>query len=197
VNPSPAGSRSRETTGSLVQQRLLPERRSAELLLRGKYLALLQAEGFEAGRLVFHGRLERLSEPRAFARLLQDAREKKWVVYANGGRRRPGDGGDGLGAAVRGQSRAERGALLPAARLRAPAAAEGDRQSTALLPGRRDGRGWPQLAPVLTQSIDWTLIRQQFDQMVKYTTALRDGEQPAGRPPGEHAGAAPAAPSAC
>jgi TnpA family transposase len=35
---------------------------------------------------------------------------------------------------------------------------------------------WPNLAPVLsTKTIDWDLIRQQYDQIVKYTTALRLG----------------------
>jgi TnpA family transposase len=31
------------------------------------------------------------------------------------------------------------------------------------------------LEPVLTRAIDWILIRQQYDQMVKYATALRLG----------------------
>ncbi|MEI5100225.1 Tn3 family transposase [Streptomyces sp. PmtG] len=35
---------------------------------------------------------------------------------------------------------------------------------------------WPQLGPVLSKkTIDWELIRQQYDQIVKYTTALRLG----------------------
>lgn len=35
---------------------------------------------------------------------------------------------------------------------------------------------WPNLASVLsTKTIDWDLIRQQYDQIVKYTTALRLG----------------------
>ncbi|MGH3778983.1 MAG: Tn3 family transposase [Pseudonocardiaceae bacterium] len=35
---------------------------------------------------------------------------------------------------------------------------------------------WPQLAPVLSnRAIDWDLITQQYDQMVKYATALRLG----------------------
>ncbi len=29
--------------------------------------------------------------------------------------------------------------------------------------------------PILTKPIDWDLIRQQYDQMVKYATALRLG----------------------
>jgi TnpA family transposase len=33
----------------------------------------------------------------------------------------------------------------------------------------------PHLQPVLTKPIDWELIRQQYDQMVKYATALRLG----------------------
>lgn len=35
---------------------------------------------------------------------------------------------------------------------------------------------WPHLAPVLsTKTINWELITQQYDQIVKYTTALRLG----------------------
>ena len=34
---------------------------------------------------------------------------------------------------------------------------------------------YPNLQPVLTRPIDWDLIRQQYDQMVKYATALRLG----------------------
>jgi TnpA family transposase len=34
---------------------------------------------------------------------------------------------------------------------------------------------YPNLEPVLTRAIDWILIRQQYDQMVKYATALRQG----------------------
>jgi TnpA family transposase len=37
------------------------------------------------------------------------------------------------------------------------------------------GEAWSRLSPILARSIDWTLIRQQYDQMVKYTTALRIG----------------------
>lgn len=48
------------------------------------------------------------------------------------------------------------------ARLYRPAAGEDER--------------WPHLAPVLSpKTIDWELIRQQYDQIVKYTTALRLG----------------------
>jgi TnpA family transposase len=34
---------------------------------------------------------------------------------------------------------------------------------------------YPNLQPILTKSIDWELIAQQYDQMVKYATALRIG----------------------
>jgi TnpA family transposase len=39
--------------------------------------------------------------------------------------------------------------------------------------GQPDAYNAPQL--VLTKPIDWELIRQQYDQMIKYTTALRLG----------------------
>lgn len=34
---------------------------------------------------------------------------------------------------------------------------------------------YPNLQPILTRAINWDLIRQQYDQMVKYATALRLG----------------------
>jgi TnpA family transposase len=34
---------------------------------------------------------------------------------------------------------------------------------------------YPSLQPVLTRAIHWDLIRQQYDQMIKYATALRLG----------------------
>jgi TnpA family transposase len=34
---------------------------------------------------------------------------------------------------------------------------------------------YPRLAPVLSRPIDWELIRRQYDEMVKYATALRLG----------------------
>ena len=34
---------------------------------------------------------------------------------------------------------------------------------------------YPNLQPILTRAINWELIRQQYDQMVKYATALRLG----------------------
>jgi TnpA family transposase len=39
--------------------------------------------------------------------------------------------------------------------------------------GRSDD--YPNLQPVLTRPIDWELIRRQYDEMVKYATALRLG----------------------
>ena len=41
-------------------------------------------------------------------------------------------------------------------------------------PAAGEDEKWPHLAPVLsTKTIDWDLTRQQYDQIVKYTTALR------------------------
>lgn len=37
------------------------------------------------------------------------------------------------------------------------------------------GAEYPHLQPVLTRTIDWKLIKEQYDQMVKYATALRLG----------------------
>jgi TnpA family transposase len=36
-------------------------------------------------------------------------------------------------------------------------------------------RAYPSLQPVVTRAIDWALIAQQYDQMIKYATALRLG----------------------
>ena len=76
------------------------------------------------------------------------------------------------------QPRPERGGIrvLPAARLRAAAAPEGDRAADAYIFRGRGGRAisqsgsrsWP--AP-----IDWVLIEQQYDEMIKYAAALRIG----------------------
>jgi TnpA family transposase len=38
-----------------------------------------------------------------------------------------------------------------------------------------DKESYPHLKPVLTRPINWDLIRQQYEQMVKYATALRLG----------------------
>jgi TnpA family transposase len=40
-------------------------------------------------------------------------------------------------------------------------------------PGNADA--YPNLQPLLTQPLNWALIRQQYDEMIKYTTALRFG----------------------
>ena len=40
-------------------------------------------------------------------------------------------------------------------------------------PGHVDA--YPNLQPILTQPINWALIRHQYDDMIKYTTALRLG----------------------
>lgn len=43
-------------------------------------------------------------------------------------------------------------------------------------PAAGEDETWPRLAPVLsTKTIGWDLIAQQYDQIVKYTTALRLG----------------------
>ncbi|MBN3870129.1 Tn3 family transposase [Nostoc sp. JL33] len=43
------------------------------------------------------------------------------------------------------------------------------------LPINGSGSDYPNLQPVLTRTINWDLIRQQYDQMIKYATALRLG----------------------
>jgi TnpA family transposase len=43
------------------------------------------------------------------------------------------------------------------------------------LPSAGHAARYPQLALVLTRAIDWELIRQQYDDLVKYATALRSG----------------------
>jgi TnpA family transposase len=47
--------------------------------------------------------------------------------------------------------------------------------STRLYRPDADDGAYPHLAPVLTRPIHWDLITQQYDQMVKYATALRLG----------------------
>ncbi len=42
-------------------------------------------------------------------------------------------------------------------------------------PSSGNADAYPHLEPILTRPINWDLIRQQYDQMVKYTTALRLG----------------------
>ena len=34
---------------------------------------------------------------------------------------------------------------------------------------------YPNLEPVLTRAINWELIIQQYDEMIKYATALKQG----------------------
>jgi TnpA family transposase len=43
------------------------------------------------------------------------------------------------------------------------------------LPAAGTADAYPHLQPVLEKAIDWALIAQQYDEMVKYTTALRLG----------------------
>jgi TnpA family transposase len=43
------------------------------------------------------------------------------------------------------------------------------------LPSTGQSNNYPNLKPILTRSINWDLIRQQYDQMIKYATALRLG----------------------
>ena len=43
------------------------------------------------------------------------------------------------------------------------------------LPSADHADRYPKLKPVLTRAIDWELIRQQYDEMVKYATALKTG----------------------
>lgn len=43
------------------------------------------------------------------------------------------------------------------------------------LPSAGHAARYPQLAQVLTRAIDWDLIRAQYDDLVKYATALRSG----------------------
>lgn len=42
-----------------------------------------------------------------------------------------------------------------------------------LVPHLQDFDKYPSLTPILKSLIDWQLIRQQYDEMVKYATALR------------------------
>jgi hypothetical protein len=50
-------------------------------LFRRLFLEYLE-QAFDRGRLRFHGRVEQLAEPAAFARLICGLRRKEWVVYA-------------------------------------------------------------------------------------------------------------------
>lgn len=50
-------------------------------MFRGKFLAYLK-EAFEQGKLQFHGKLTRLTDPAAFANFLKNGRKTDWVVYS-------------------------------------------------------------------------------------------------------------------
>ena len=66
--------------------------------------------------------------------------------------------------------------LRPPARLPAAAPAEEHRLRPPVHARGRQGQAWPQLSRVLSaRPIDWELIARQYDQMVKYATALRLG----------------------
>jgi len=43
------------------------------------------------------------------------------------------------------------------------------------LPAVGDADRYPQLRPILTRAIDWEVIRQQYDELVKYAAALQSG----------------------
>ncbi len=40
---------------------------------------------------------------------------------------------------------------------------------------KEDAPLYPHLTPVLTRGIDWELIAQQYDEIIKYTAALKTG----------------------
>ena len=65
--------------------------------------------------------------------------------------------------------------LLSFARLPAAAAAEGHPPPAALPPATGAPDAYPSLQAVLTRPIDWALIEQQYDQIIRYATALRLG----------------------
>ena len=63
-----------------------------------------------------------------------------------------------------------------AARVRAAAADQADQPGASCTgPAAGDQDAYPLLAPALTRPIRWDLIAQQYDQMVKYATAIRTG----------------------
>ena len=43
------------------------------------------------------------------------------------------------------------------------------------LPESGEGSAYPNLQPILTKPIRWELIEQQYDQMIRYATAIRVG----------------------
>ena len=43
------------------------------------------------------------------------------------------------------------------------------------VPGTNAKTSYPNLLAILTRPINWALLEQQYDEMVKYATALREG----------------------
>ena len=82
-----------------------------------------------------------------------------------------------VGPALRRQPWPKRGGLclLPPAGLPAPARLKRIHAQRLYRPEAGKPDAYPRLQPVLSRPIDWELIRQQYDQMVKYATALRLG----------------------
>ena len=52
---------------------------------------------------------------------------------------------------------------------------QADQQGQAVPPRRRRARRLPEVGPALTRPIRWDFISQQYDQRIKYTTAIRVG----------------------
>lgn len=52
---------------------------------------------------------------------------------------------------------------------------EEHRATEAVRPDTGAPESYPSLQPVVTRPIRWDLIRQQYDEMIKYATALRLG----------------------
>jgi hypothetical protein len=63
----------------------------------------------------------------------------------------------------------------PTARLRPAATNQADQHDPPVPPGHRAARRVPQLTQALTRPIRWDLIEQNYDQMIKYATAIRQG----------------------
>jgi hypothetical protein len=78
----PAGGLSREGSGWVPGNKkfLLPVRVLSRVF-RGKYLFFLK-RAFRAGKLEFHGNLEKLQEASRFEQLLTTSVRREWVVYA-------------------------------------------------------------------------------------------------------------------
>src|SRR6266581_1850886 len=65
--------------------------------------------------------------------------------------------------------------LLQVPRLRVAAASQSHPRPEAVPAGHWPARCLSEPAPILTRPINWALIREQYDEMVKYATALRLG----------------------